>query len=90
MANKNNKPKQTQKPKSTNQPKRTKKAKPAAASEPLSDTWYRQEDVAAMLKISKSTIYRWRESGKFKAAKDKGIILINKTDLDNYLRGLRG
>ncbi len=50
----------------------------------LSDTWYTFEEVMAIFKRSKSTVNRWRRKKGFICCKIDGLVLFNKTDVDNF------
>jgi hypothetical protein len=59
---------------------------------PLSDTWYTFEEVMAKFKRGKATINRWRRRKKKKliCSKIDGLVIFNKTDLDNFMKMHRG
>lgn len=59
---------------------------------PLSETWYTFEEVMAIFKRGKATINRWRrrKQKKLICSKMDGLIIFNKTDLDNFRNMHRG
>jgi len=58
----------------------------------LSDIWYTFEEVMEIFKRGKGTINRWRrrKEKKLICSKIDGLVLFNKTDIDNFRRMHRG
>jgi hypothetical protein len=60
--------------------------------EELSDIWYTFEEIMKLFNRGKSTINRWRRRTEKKliCSKMDGLVLFNKTDVENFKRMHRG
>jgi excisionase family DNA binding protein len=58
----------------------------------LNASWYTVEEIAQLLKISRSNVYQLTERGKLAAHRigiGRGTIRVAKSDLDAYLQSVR-
>lgn len=56
------------------------------ANEELQDEWLSTEETLKFLKVSKSTLQRYRDKGKIPFSKDGRIFRYKKSDLIKYLK----